>query len=135
MCGIIGCLLLIGILVAGVAGTFFAGAALEPLADRFLWAPHDVVREYLAAYQEGDFDRARQFVCADIKSAGLPDPSAPVGDPNSWSAFVEDEFPYPRPDGQFAIYYAVRSSVGERRAQALLEREEGGWRICSLVPG
>jgi len=135
LCGIIGCLLIIGVLVAGVAGTFFAGAALEPLADRYLWAPHDVVREYLTAYQEGDFDRARRFVCEQIKSAGLPDPSAPVGDPNSWSAFVEDEFPYPRPDGQFAIYYAVRSSVGERRAQALLEREEGGWRICSLQPG
>ena len=127
--------MLIGIVVAGIAGTFFAGAALEPLADRYLWAPHDVVREYLVAYQEGDFDRARRFVCENIKSAGLPDPSAPVGDPNSWSAFVEDEFPYPRPDGQLAIYYAVRSSVGERRAQALLEREEGGWRICSLTPG
>ena len=42
--------------------------ALEPLADRYLWAPHDVVREYLAAYQEGDFDRARRFVCEEIKS-------------------------------------------------------------------
>lgn len=132
-CGMIGCLLLIGILVAGVAGTFFLGNALEPLADRYLWAPHDVVREYLAAYESGDLERARRFVCSDIKSAGLPDPATPVGDPRSWTAFVEDEFPYPRRGGQVSIYYAVRSSLGERRAQALLEREQDGWRLCAMV--
>jgi hypothetical protein len=129
----IGCLLIIGVLVAGVVGTFFVGQQLEPLADRFLWAPHDVVREYLAAYERGDSDRARRFVCSDIKSAGLPDPAAPAGDPRSWTAFVEDDFPYPRPNGQVSIYYAVRSSVGDRRAQALLEREQDGWRLCAMV--
>ena len=135
MCGAIGCLLIIGVLVAGIAGTFFVGESLEPLADRYLWAPHDVVREYLVAYEEGDFERARRFVCSEIKSAGLPDPSAPVGDPNSWTASVSDQFPYPRPDGQVAIYYRVRSGLGERGAQALLEREEGGWRICAVDRG
>jgi hypothetical protein len=134
-CGVIGCLLIIGVLVAMGAGVFFLGERLEPLADRYLWAPHDVVREYLAAYERGDTERARRFVCSDIKSAGLPDPAAPVGDPRSWTAGVEDEFPYPRPNGQVGIYYAVRSSLGERRAQALLEREEDGWRICAVTTG
>ena len=132
-CGVIGCLLIIGILVAGVVGTFFVGNALEPLADRYLWAPHDVVREYLAAYEDQDDDRARRFVCEGIKSAGLPNPASPFGPLNSWTAFVEDEFPYPRPNGQIAIYYAVRSGVGDKRGQALLEREEGGWRICEFT--
>ena len=132
-CGVIGCLLLIGILVAGVAGTFFLGNALEPLADRYLWAPHDVVREYLAAYEKSDDERARRFVCEGIRSAGLPDPSAPLGRPTSWTASVEDEFPYPRPNGQVAIYYEIRSGLGDRRGQALLEREEGGWRICEFT--
>ena len=134
-CGVIGCLLLIGILVAGIAGTFFLGNALEPLADQYLWAPHDVVREYLIAYEDGNNDRARRFVCEGIRSAGLPDPSAPVGSPSSWTASVEDQFPYPRANGQFGIYYRVRSGLGERRAQALLEREEGGWRICQFTTG
>ena len=113
-CGVIGCLLLIGILVAGVAGSFFVGNALEPLADQYLWAPHDVVREYLIAYDKGDNDRARRFICEGIRSAGLPDPAAPLGRPSAWTASVEDEFPYPRPNGQFAIYYSLTSSVGER---------------------
>jgi hypothetical protein len=132
-CGVIGCLLIIAILVAGVAGTFFLGNALEPIADRYLWAPHDVVREYLAAYENQDDDRARRFVCEGIKSAGLPNPASPFGPLNSWTAFVEDEFPYPRPDNQIAIYYTVRSGVGDKRGQALLEREEGGWRICEFT--
>jgi hypothetical protein len=135
LCGVIGCLAIIAILVAIGAGSMFVGGQLEPIADRYLWAPHDVVREYLAAYQDGDFERARRFVCSDIKSAGLPDPAAPVGDPNSWSASVDDEFPYPRPEGQVAIYYLVRSGVGDRRAQVLLEREEDGWRICAVTTG
>jgi hypothetical protein len=130
---VIGCLLLIGILIAGVVSTFFLGNALEPIADRYLWAPHDVVREYLAAYEERDDDRARRFVCEGIKSAGLPDPAAPFGEPGSWTASVEDEFPYPRPNGQVAIYYTLRSGAGDRRGQALLQREEGGWRICEFT--
>jgi hypothetical protein len=132
-CGMIGCLLIIGILVAGVVGTFFVGNALEPLADRYLWAPHDVVREYLAAYEDADDERARRFVCEGIRSAGLPNPASPFGPLNSWTAFVEDEFPYPRPNGQVAIYYQVRSGIGDQRGQALLEREEGGWRICEFT--
>ncbi len=134
-CGVIGCLLIIGILIAGAAGTFFLGNALEPLADQDLWAPHDVVREYLTAYEKRDTERARRFVCEGIRSAGLPDPAAPLGRPTAWNAGVEDEFPYPRPNGQFAIYYSLRSGVGERRGQALLEREEGGWRICQFTTG
>ncbi|MEO6350017.1 MAG: hypothetical protein ABIP53_05135 [Candidatus Limnocylindrales bacterium] len=132
-CGVIGCLLIIGILVAGVVGTFFVGNALEPLADRYLWTPDDVVREYFLAYASADDDRARRFVCEGIKSAGLPDPSAPLGQPRAWTASVEDEFPYPRPNSQIAIYYTLRSGVGDERGQALLKREEGGWRICEFT--
>lgn len=123
---------MIGLLTILGAGALLAGYALEPIADRYLWAPHDVVREYLGAYQNGDTERARRFVCQEISSAGLPDPAAPVGRPRAWSAAVDDEFPYPRPDGRVGIYYRVTSGVGDRRAQALLEREEGGWRICAL---
>lgn len=131
-CGWIGCLLLIGLLVGFGALMYFAGRALEPLADRFLWAPHDVVREYLVAYEEGDMARARQFVCAGMRDGAPPDPAAPVGSPRAWTAGVDDTFPYPRANGRLAIYYSVRSGLGERRAQALLEREEEGWRICAL---
>jgi hypothetical protein len=56
----------------------------------------------------------------------------PAGSPRAWTAGVEDEFPYPRPGGRLAIYYWVHSGLGERRAQALLEREDDGWRICAL---
>ena len=131
-CGVIGCLLMIGVLVALGAGVYFAGNALEPLADRFLWAPHDVVREYLAAYQDEDTERARRFLCSDIRSGRLLDPAQPVGGPSAWTAGVEDTFPYPREAGRLAIYYEVRSGIGDRRAQALLEREDEGWRICAL---
>ncbi len=132
-CGLIGCVLIIVVLVALVVGTFFLGQRLEPLADRFLWAPHDVVREYLIAYEDGNLDRARGFLCAARENAGVPDPSEAVGSPRSWTAGVEDEFPYPRPNGQVGIYYSVRSGLGDRRAQALLVREEDGWRICDFV--
>ncbi|HUR16966.1 MAG TPA: hypothetical protein VMZ33_06750 [Candidatus Limnocylindrales bacterium] len=131
-CGVIGCVLIIVVLVALVAGTYVLGQRLEPLADRFLWAPHDVVREYLTAYEEGDLDRARGFLCAARQNAGVPDPSEAVGSPRSWTAGVEDQFPYPRPDGQVGIYYRVTSGLGDQRAQALLVREEDGWRICEF---
>jgi hypothetical protein len=134
-CGLIGCVLILGVLVAIGAGIYFAGNALEPLADKYLWAPHDVVREYLTAYEDGKVERARQFVCDSAKAGRLPDPSAPVGGPGAWSAGVDDTFPYPRAGGRWAIYYVVRSSLGEDRAQALLEREEDGWRICEFVDG
>ncbi len=132
-CGLIGCLLIIGILVASAVGVYLAGQRLEPLADRFLWAPHDVVREYLVAYEAGDLDRARGFLCAARVNAGVPDPSEPLGSPRSWTASVDDEFPYPRPNGQFGIYYQVTSGLGDRRGQALLVREESGWRICDFT--
>ncbi len=131
-CGFIGCLLIIGVLVALGAGAFVLGQRLEPFADKYLWAPHDVVREYLTAYEEGDLDRARGFLCAGRINAGVPDPSEPLGSPRSWTAGVEDEFPYPRPNGQVGIYYRITSGLGERRGQALLDREEGGWRICDF---
>jgi hypothetical protein len=135
-CGWIGCLLLIGLVVAVVAGVYFAGRALEPIADRFLWAPSDVVREYLAAYEARDTDRARHFLCSDTASQGVLDPGAAVGAPStSTSAFVDDTFPYPRANGQVAIYYAVNvpGFANPKRAQALLEREDVGWRICAFT--
>jgi hypothetical protein len=131
-CGLIGCLVLIGLVVGFGALVYFGGRALEPLADRFLWAPHDVVREYLLAYQDDDTERARRFLCSGIRDGRLLDPALPVGSPSSWTASVEDEIPYPRANSRFAIYYEVTSVLGRTRAQALLEREDEGWRICAL---
>ena len=131
-CGVIGCLLIVGVLVLLGAGAYFGGQALEPLADRYLWAPHDVVREYLAAYEDGDTVRARRFVCQGVRNGPPPNPAAPVGNPGAWTAAVDDDFPYPRPGGRVGIYYRVSSALGTQRAQALLEREEDGWRICAL---
>jgi hypothetical protein len=133
-CGVIGCLLLIGVLVAVVAGAYLAGNALEPLADRFLWSPADVVDVYLAAYDEGNTERARSFLCASAAKDSALDPGASF-ETSSSSAFVDDRFPYPRDNGRLAIYYAVRvpGFSTPRRAQALLEREEGGWRICQFT--
>ncbi len=131
-CGWIGCLLIIGVLVGLGALVYFGGRALEPLADRFLWAPHEVVREYLIAYEDDDRERARRFLCSDSRAGRLLDPSAPVGSPGSWTASVDDVFPYPRDGGRIAIYYRGRSVLGEPRAQALIEREDEGWRICAF---
>ena len=131
-CGLIGCLLIIGVLVGLGALAYFGGRALEPLADRFLWAPHDVVREYLTSFEDDDTDRARRFLCSDIRGGRLLDPSTPVGSPSSWTAGVEDQFPYPRAGGRVGIYYNVRSGLGVDRAQALVEREDEGWRICAF---
>src|SRR3954452_15522375 len=131
-CGIIGCLLIIAVLVGLVGGAYVLGNKLEPLADRFLWTPADLVREYLAAYDEHDVGRAQQFVCSDV--AKPLDPGAPVN-ATSLSAYVDDTFPYPRDNGRIAIYYALRipGFSSPRRAQALLEREDAGWRICAFV--
>lgn len=133
-CGLIGCLLLIGLLVALIAGVALAGNALEPLADRFLWTPSDVVRVYLAAYDEGNTERARKFMCSDLAGSPALNPGMPL-DTTSSSAFVDDEFPYPRGNGRVAIYYGVNvpGFSNPRRAQALLEREDAGWRICALT--
>jgi len=91
------------LLLVGIgAGLFAAGNALEPLADRFLWQPHDVVREYFVAHQRGDTERARSFQCEWV--TGLLDPYAPLGT-RTGVPHVEDELPYPRPDGQVAVYY------------------------------
>jgi hypothetical protein len=132
-CGLIGCILIIALLAALGAGVFLMGNALEPLADKYLWAPHDVVREYLAAYERDDTERARTFTCTGISAARLPDPAAPLGAPTAWTAGVEDQFPYPRANGRVGIYYTLRSGLGERRGQALLQREEDGWRICEFT--
>lgn len=131
-CGLIGCLLLIGLLVAVGAGALALTNALEPLFDRYLWAPHDVVREYLDAYERGDTERARRFLCSDVRSGQPLNPGAPMG-VDSPRGHVEDRFPYPRGD-RLAIYYAVNvpGRVTDARAQALLEREDEGWRICAF---
>jgi hypothetical protein len=115
-----------------VGGALALGNALEPLADRFLWTPADVVREYLAAYDKHDMARAQKFVCSDVNQQ--LDPGAPE-DAKSFSAFVDDTFPYPRGNGQVAIYYALQipGFSTPRHAQALLQREEAGWRICAFV--
>jgi hypothetical protein len=80
-CGLIGCVLLIVLVVGVVAGAYFAGNALEPLADRFLWTPADLVRVYLAAYEEGNKERARSFLCDDVRGGGGQTPPAPVPTP------------------------------------------------------
>lgn len=132
-CGLIGCVLIIAVLAALGAGVFLLGNALEPLADKYLWAPHDVVREYLIAYERDDTERARKFICSTIRGGPLPDPAAPLGGGSVWIAGVDDPFPYPRANGRVAIYYTLRSGLGERRGQALLQREDQGWRICEFV--
>jgi len=132
-CGLIGCVLIIAVLAALGAGVFFLGQTLEPLADKYLWAPHDVVREYLIAYEGDDTERARGFTCSEVRAGRLPDPAAPLGAPSAWTAGVDDPFPYPRANGRVALYYPLRSGLGERRGQALLRREDDGWRICEFV--
>jgi len=132
-CGLIGCVLVIAVLGALGFGAFFLGNALEPLADRYLWAPHDVVRESLIAYEKEDAVRARKFTCVALRAGRLPDPAAPLGGPSAWTAAVDDQFPYPRANGRVAIYYRLRSSVAQPRGQALLQREEDGWRICEFT--
>ncbi len=132
-CGLIGCILIIALLGGLGAGVFLLGNALDPLADKYLWAPHDVVREYLIAYERDDTERAHRFICSGLTSGHLPDPAAPLDAPSAWTAGVSDQFPYPRANGRVGIYYSLRSSLGERRGQALLQREEDGWRICEFV--
>ena len=127
-CGLIGCVLVLALLGGLGAGAFVLGNALEPLADRYLWAPHDVLREYFAASERGDTDRQRRFQCAGV--AGLLDPLVPFG-ARLGSPFVDDEFPYPRAGGRIAIYYRVEQRGG--RAQVLIEREDEGWRVCEFV--
>jgi hypothetical protein len=132
-CGWIGCLLIICILVALGAGIYFAGNALEPLADKYLWQPHDVVREYLIAYEDGNNERAQHFLCSDVPRRQLLDPSEPLGKFSTWTAAVEDTFPYPRANGRFAIYYELTTATGSPTGQALLQREDDGWRICDFT--
>ena len=110
------------------AGLYFGGRALEPLADRFLWAPHELVSAYFEAYQMDDVARAERFLCAGVD--GPLDPAAPFGR-TSGNPFVDDKFPYPRERGRIGIYYRIEFR-GDR-GQALLEREEDGWRICEFV--
>ena len=132
-CGWIGCLLIIGILIALGAGLYFAGNALEPLADKYLWQPHDVVREYLVAYADGNTDRAARFLCADRSSRKPPSPAEPLGDFSTWTAAVADQFPYPRSNGQIAIYYELTTAISSPTGQAILQREDDGWRICEFT--
>lgn len=128
-CGLIGCALIIALLVALGAGAWALGNALEPLADRYLWAPHDVVRAYLDAYEDDDTARAARFLCPGTQ---LLDPGAPVDGGDTWTAGVSDTFPYPRPGGRIAIYYDLRLPIRTARVQALIERYDEGWRICAL---
>ncbi|MDP8904219.1 MAG: hypothetical protein M3N29_02685 [Chloroflexota bacterium] len=103
-CGVIGCLLVITLLVGLGAAAFALGNALEPLADRYLWAPHDVVREYFDAWRRDDRPRMQRFLCEGVN--GVLDPQAPF-DHRVGSPYVEDDFPYPRPGGRLAIYYRL----------------------------
>lgn len=135
-CGIIGCLAIILVLVALGAGAAAVAGFLEPVVHRFR-SPAEVVRLYLDAYQEDDVARARSFLCGELRGelgdAELPNPAAVV-DPDagrSWTAGVEDEFPYPRDGGRVGIYYEVRLPIETQRAQALLQSEDG-WRICGF---
>lgn len=132
-CGIIGCLLLIGLLVAVGVGGLYLSEGLDPLYDRFLRAPHAVVDLYLDAYEREDEARARRFLCSDIREDRLLDPRDPLGGRQRGFGGEIDEVPYPRSGGRVAIYYSL--DANGPRAQALLEREDEGWRICALEPG
>ena len=127
-CGLIGCLLVIVVLVGLGAAAYFGGRALEPLADRFLWAPHEAVAAYFEAYRMNDAERAERFLCDGVD--GLLNPAAPFGR-ETGSPYVDDHFPYPRPDGRLGIYYRIEFR-GDR-GQAMIEREDDGWRICEFV--
>ena len=120
--------MLIVLVVGFGALAYFGGRALEPLADRFLWAPHEAVAAYFDAYRLNEHERAQRLLCDDV--GGLLDPAAPFGR-TSGNPFVDDQFPYPRPGGRIGIYYRIEFR-GER-AQAMLEREDDGWRICEFV--
>jgi hypothetical protein len=128
-CGLVGCLLIGALLAAIVISAVALGGALEPLADRFLWGPHDVVREYFAAHRREDAARMQHLTCV---GAGQLNPLFPF-EFRAGSPYVEDEFPYPRDGGRVAIYYRLEPR-GER-AQALLEREDAGWRVCEFARG
>lgn len=132
-CGVIGCLLLIGLLVAIGTGGLLLSDALDPLYDRFLRPPHEVVELYLDAYEREDEARARRLLCSDIRQGRLLDPSEPLGGRQRGLGGEIDEFPYPRADNRVAIYYTL-DRFGSR-AQALLGREDEGWRICAFEPG
>ncbi len=132
-CGLLGCALLI-LLLAGVAAAGMAVAgALEPIYDRFLRQPDEVVQEYLDAHERNDTERARRFLCTGMREGRLPDPAEPLGGGRPGFGREIDPFPYPRPGGRVAIYY--RLDQHGRQAQAILEREDEGWRICSFEPG
>ena len=127
-CGLIGCLVLIALLVGFGAVVYFGGRALEPLADRYLWAPHEVVAAYFEAYRMKDTERAQRLLCDGVN--GLLNPAAPFGRQSANPA-VDDHFPYPRGGGRIGIYYRIEFRGA--RGQALIEREDGGWRICEFV--
>jgi hypothetical protein len=131
-CGLLGCLLVILLLGGIAAGGMALAGALDPLYDRFLRQPHEVVSEYLAAYRRDDGERARRFLCEGVREGRLLDPRAPVGSGPFGLGGEIDEFPYPRPGGRVAIYYSLDAHGGQ--AQALLEREDEGWRICAFEP-
>lgn len=132
-CGGLGCLLLIGLLLAVGAGGLYLSDALDPLYDRFLRQPHEVVELYVEAYEQEDEARARRFLCSAIRDGRLLDPSTPLGGRQRGLGGGIDEFPYPRSGGRVAIYYTLDANGPS--AQALLEREDAGWRICALEPG
>lgn len=132
-CGVIGRLLIVGLLVAVVAGGAFLSDAFDPIFDRFVRQPHEVVAIYLEAHERGDEARARRFICSDIRDGPLLDPSAPLGGRQRGFGGEIDAFPYPRSGGRVAIFYSLDRNGPS--AQALLEREDEGWRICALEPG
>lgn len=138
-CGVVGCVLVIAVLVGLGLGAAALTGAVDPFFDRFR-SPADVVREYMLSFEDGDRERAVRFLCADLRvqveGGPLPDPVAALETEGSWRwSGVEDEFPYPRPDGRIAIYYQIDQpgTGAARRAQALLV-DEDGWRICGFEP-
>ena len=133
LAGTLGCLLMIGVVVALVAGAY----AWTTFTERIEVQPSDAVRHYLQAIDEEDYARAHELLCAEMKRRQTRASLAPFmrrlldevgGTLGGWN--VED-FPYSRGEGRVGIYFEVRASR-ERRYQAYVVREGDRWRICEL---
>ena len=131
--GKLGCALIafVGLVViaAAVAGYLF----LAPLFQK----PSDVVREFAEAITRDDMAAARAVLCSDLKDKYTDESlrtyiKEGLKDVGTASLQEIDEFPYPRSEGRVGIYFRMRGSIGSRRVQAYLLREERRWRICEI---